>query len=336
MNRANEVQRAEAWVEDHVPDLSEKTFVVTGANSGLGLETVRLLARRGARVILTVRGREKGEEAIEWVRSRTGPDARLKAVELDLASLDSVAAAARSIEALGTPIDVLINNAGVMALPRAETADGFEVQIGVNHFGHFALTLRLLHFLIKAPFGRVITVTSLYHHRGQIAFDDLDWRSRRYRKFGAYAQSKLANLLFALELERRLRVAGVPNLISLAAHPGYAATNLQQAGPEAFGHRLEGAIMRMSNQLFAQSATMGALPSVMAATSAHVEGGDLTGPEGFRGVRGLPEIVAPASHARDRETARRLWELSERRTGVRLAEAIHPFAYRESLDLDAV
>jgi NAD(P)-dependent dehydrogenase (short-subunit alcohol dehydrogenase family) len=298
------------WTAEQIPDQSGRTAIVTGANSGLGLATARELARAGARVVLACRDTAKGRTAQAEIEAAVpGADLRLEA--LDLASLDSVRAFSGRVGGDPAGLDLLINNAGVMATPRRHTDDGFELQFGTNHLGHFALTGLLLGELEGRDDARVVTLSSGAHRIGRIAFDDLGGE-RRYFRWSAYGQSKLANLLFALELDRRLRAAG-STVKSLAAHPGYAATNLQTAGPPL----VDALIMRVGNALIAQSEDMGALPTLYAATEPGLEGGTFVGPDGFAEQRGHPKPVAPNSAARDEAVARRLWEVSERMTGVR-------------------
>ncbi|MGH2763336.1 MAG: oxidoreductase [Thermoleophilaceae bacterium] len=300
---------ADKWTAASIPDQRGRTAVVTGANSGLGLVTARELARAGARVVLACRSREKGEAALCEIEARV-PAGELEPEELDLASLDSVRAFAERFRAGHEALDLLINNAGVMATPRRRTADGFELQLGTNHLGHFALTGLLIGAMEGREDARVVTVSSPAHRMGRIAFDNLGGE-RRYFRWRAYGQSKLANLLFALELDRRLRAAG-STIKSLAAHPGYAATNLQSAGPPL----LDAAVMSVSNRLLAQSDEMGALPTLYAATEPGLEGGTFAGPDGLLEQRGHPQRVTPNRAARDEDVARRLWEVSEEMTGV--------------------
>jgi NAD(P)-dependent dehydrogenase (short-subunit alcohol dehydrogenase family) len=300
---------ANGWDAEQIPDQSGRTAIVTGANSGLGLVTARELARAGASVVMACRNLEKGHAAVDEVRAAV-PDAQVQLDELDLASLASVRAFADRFKAPHDGLDLLINNAGVMGSPRRRTADGFELQFGTNHLGHFALTSALLETMEGREDARVVTLSSTAHKMGRINFDNLNG-DRHYFRWNAYGQSKLANLLFALELDRRLRAAG-STVKSLAAHPGYAATNLQSAGPPLFD-RL---VMVASNALIAQSDEMGALPILYAATQPGLEGGTYVGPDGFQEQRGHPKIVQPSGRARDPETARRLWEVSERMTAV--------------------
>jgi NAD(P)-dependent dehydrogenase (short-subunit alcohol dehydrogenase family) len=283
--------------------------VVTGANSGLGLITARELARAGARVVLACRNVAKGEAARREIEA-AAPGAPLELEELDLASLESVRSFAERFRSSHDGLDLLINNAGVMAPPRRQTADGFELQFGTNHLGHFALTGRLIGTMEGRDDARVVTLSSTAHRTGRIAFDNLGGE-RRYFRWRAYGQSKLANLLFALELERRLSAAGSTTK-SMAAHPGYAATNLQFAGPPL----MDRLVMMVGNVVIAQSEEMGALPTLYAATEPGLPGGTYAGPDGLAEQRGHPQAVAPNRAARDEEVARRLWEVSEEMTGV--------------------
>jgi NAD(P)-dependent dehydrogenase (short-subunit alcohol dehydrogenase family) len=296
---------AEKWTAADIPDQSGRVAVVTGANSGLGLSTARDLARAGAQVVMAVRNLAKGEQAIAEI----GGNARLE--QLDLASLENVRAFA---DRVGGPIDLLINNAGVMAPPRQTTVDGFESQFGTNHLGHFALTGLLLPKLLAAPEPRVVTLSSGAHRIGTIHFDNLQGDSH-YNNWLWYGQSKLANLMFAIELSRRASAAG-SELVSVAAHPGYAATNLQFAGPATW---YEKGIMAVTNRVLAQSGDMGALPTLYAATFPGLAGGSFIGPDGFMEQRGYPHLVTGKKSAYDEAAARRLWEVSEELTGVRYA-----------------
>jgi len=283
-------------------DQAGRVAVVTGANSGIGFHAARELAAHGAKVVLAVRDTEgKGAAAA----SRMTGDVEVR--KLDLADLASVRAFAQDFDG---PIDLLVNNAGVMAPPRRTTADGFELQFGTNHLGHFALTGLLLDRLRD---GRVTTVSSGAHNIGRINFDDL-MGERRYQRWLAYGQSKLANLLFAYELQRRADAASFP-LTSTAAHPGYAATNLQTAGPQLEVSKVRELLGRAGNALLAQSDEMGALPTLYAATE-DLPGGTYIGPDGFMEQRGHPKIVNSNGRSRDEATARRLWDVSEELTGV--------------------
>jgi NAD(P)-dependent dehydrogenase (short-subunit alcohol dehydrogenase family) len=296
-----------SWTAADVPRLDGATAVVTGANSGLGLATARELARAGAVVVLACRSEEKARVAMDSIR-QVVPNAELTIGVLDLADLDSVRAFAG---ARSEPVDLLINNAGIMAAPRRATRQGFESQFGTNHLGHFALTGLLLESLLKAPAPRVVTVSSTMHRGGKMNFDDLNGE-RKYSRWGSYSQSKLANLMFCFELQRRASEAD-STLLSLAAHPGYAATNLQFAAPDRFYER---AYMWIGNRVFAQSADMGAEPTLYAATFPGLPGGTYVGPGGPGEQRGHPKVVTAAGKAYDEQAWRRLWEISEELTGV--------------------
>jgi len=298
-----------AWTVDDIPDQRGHRAIVTGANSGLGLVIARELARKGAAVVLACRNQEKGEVALAAVRA-AAPGADPELAALDLGSLASVRAFAAAQDA---PLDLLVNNAGLMAPPRATTADGFELQLGTNHLGHFALTGLVLDRLRAAPAPRVVTTSSGMHRYGRIDFDDLQGE-RRYRRWRAYGQSKLANLLFMLELDRRARAAGSP-LVSVAAHPGYAATHLQTAAPPM----LDRVVLQVVNRVVAQSADRGALPPLYAATVTELPGGSYVGPDGPGELRGSPQLVGMSARAQDPAVARRLWEVSEALTGVTYA-----------------
>ncbi len=286
------------WNAEDVGDQTGRTVIVTGANSGLGLVTARAFAQAGARVVLAVRDTGRGRDAAARIAGET------VVMPLDLASLASVRSFAEHWEG---PVDVLVNNAGVMAIGFSRTSAGFEMQIGTNHLGHFALTNLLLPHLKD----RVVTVSSLNHRYGTISLDDLNWERRRYRRWSAYAQSKLANLLFTLELERRLASAG-SKLCAFAAHPGYSATNLQSRT----GNPVSSVLMSVGNAIFAQSDTMGALPTLYAATQ-DLPGASYVGPDGLQETRGYPTLVGRSAKASDTEMAGRLWTLSEELTGVR-------------------
>jgi NAD(P)-dependent dehydrogenase (short-subunit alcohol dehydrogenase family) len=298
---------AASWIADRISSQVGRTFVVTGANSGLGLETVRALGGLGANVIMTARDRGKGEQALEKLLAEQ-PDARIELRTLDLADLDSVREFAGTVDEL----DVLINNAGVMMPPHGRTRQGYELQFGVNHLGHFALTGLLLERVFQSDDGRVVTVSSGLHKRGRIHFDDLHGE-HDYGRTKYYAQSKLANVVFALELHRRLRANNIA-IRSVLAHPGYSATNLQSAGPTGVGKLL----MKAGNRLFAQEAEMGALPQLYAGTGADVESGQFYGPDGRGESKGFPTVVEPLDAARDRELAKRLWDISEELSGVQI------------------
>jgi NAD(P)-dependent dehydrogenase (short-subunit alcohol dehydrogenase family) len=302
------------WTADDIPDLSGRVAVVTGANSGLGLVTARELARAGARVVLAARSPSKAESARGSIAEDV-PGAELEPRELDLADLLSVRDFAAGVASDHPALDLLVNNAGVMMTPPQKTTDGFELQFGTNHLGHFALTGELLDRLAAGTDARVVTVSSIEHKAGRVDFDDLQ-SERDYSPRRAYRQSKFANVLFGLELDRRLRAAGMP-VKSVLAHPGYSATNLQLSGPTGIVR----SFLRVTNKLVAQSPDKGALPTLYAATAPGVEGGEFFGPDGFMEGRGHPSRVDPVDRARDTESARRLWEVSEELTGVRYPEA---------------
>ncbi|MGA5546173.1 SDR family NAD(P)-dependent oxidoreductase [Mycobacterium sp. NPDC051198] len=294
------------WTTAKIPDQSGRTAVVTGANTGLGLETAKALAARGAHVVLAVRNVTKGEAAAEWI-SRSVPDADLELQRLDLGSLASVREAADEIRTKHERIDLLINNAGVMTPPKETTADGFELQFGTNHLGHFALTGLLLDRLLPVVGSRIVTVSSIGHRfsRG-IRFEDLQWE-RSYNRLQAYGQSKLANLLFTYELQRRLIGQ---HTTALAAHPGGSDTELAR--------HLPGPVQRavpLLRPLF-QEAAMGALPTLRAATDPAALGGQYYGPDGLGEQKGYPKLVTSNERSYDLELQRRLWAVSEELTGV--------------------
>jgi protochlorophyllide reductase len=296
-----------------IPDCSGKTVLVTGANSGIGFEAAKLLAAKGATVVLGCRDPRRGEAAVARI-VQSVPSARVELLLIDLARLASIREAAARFCDDHPCLDVLCNNAGVMAIPRTLTEDGFETQLAVNHLGPFALTGLLLPRLLSAPAARVVAVSSLVHRAARLRLDDLE-ASGRYQKWEAYSQSKLANLLFAYELQRRFKRSGTAT-ISVACHPGYTDTNLQQVGPALEGSRLRGALFRFSNTLFAQSPEKGALPLVYAATSPDVHGGDYIGPSGPGELHGPPAKVRSSRASYDAELARALWEASAARTGI--------------------
>lgn len=303
------------WHVENIPDQTGRTVVVTGANSGLGLETAKALAGAGADMVLACRNMEKGEAAVDQIRRET-PQAHLELMTLDLADLRSVASFAQTFKQSRSRLDSLINNAGVMALPERRTVDRFEMQFGVNHLGHFALTGQLLDQLMATPESRVVTVSSLAHKFGRLNFKDLNWEDRHYNKWLAYCQSKLANLVFALELERKLQKADA-DVSSVAAHPGLAATNLQMVGPKMSGSKLGALNMKATNLLLSQTQADGALPSLYAAAAPGVYGGEYFGPGGFAEMRGTPVKVDPAPRAKQEHPARELWRASEKLTGIK-------------------
>ena len=310
-----------SWSAEQIPDQSGRTAVVTGANSGIGLVTARELARHGATVVVACRDVSKGDEAVEQMRADLGSggeEAAFHVRKLDLADLDSVRSfASETIAAFPDGIDLLINNAGVMAPPRKQTADGFELQFGTNHLGHYALTGLLFDELKKKPGSRIVTVSSNAHKLGKLNFEDLQ-SENSYMRWNAYAQSKLANLVFALDLQRRIDEAGL-DMKSMAAHPGLTATNLYSATAgtgEGLINLLTIPVRAVSNTLFAQDAEHGALPTLFAAVSPGLAGGTYIGPDGIGEHRGSPTIVSPRKVANNPEVAERLWDESVRLTGI--------------------
>ncbi|TDK23910.1 SDR family NAD(P)-dependent oxidoreductase [Arthrobacter crusticola] len=291
------------WTEQHIPDQRGRVAVVTGANTGLGFETARMLAERGAAVVLAVRDTAKGRQAA----ARIAGDVTVQA--LDLTSLESIRSAAADLRANHPRIDLLINNAGVMYTPKQTTADGFELQFGTNHLGHFALTGLLMKQLLPVPGSRIVTVSSVGHRiRAAIHFDDLQWE-HSYNRIGAYGQAKLANLMFTYELQRRLAPHGTT--VAVAAHPGVSNTELMRNSP---------AVLRVPltwlAPLITQKAAMGALPTLRAATDPTVIGGQYYGPSGRGEVRGYPKLVTSSTESHDQLTQQRLWTVSEELTGV--------------------
>jgi NAD(P)-dependent dehydrogenase (short-subunit alcohol dehydrogenase family) len=298
------------WTETDVPDESGRVAIVTGSNTGLGYDTARVLAARGAKVVMAVRDTAKGEAAAARIRGIT-PRADVTVHKLDLGSLDSVRTASAELAAAYPRIDLLINNAGVMYPPKQSTADGFELQFGTNHLGHFALTGLLLKNLLSVDGSRVVAVASIAHKiKAKIDFADLQWEHRRYDRVAAYGQSKLANLMFAYDLQRRLSAANAKT-ISVAAHPGVAATELVRHVP---GASLPG-VSWLSGRLL-NTSELGALPTLRAATDPAVRGGQYWGPDGFRELRGYPKLVDSSAQSHDTAIQDRLWTVSEELTGV--------------------
>src|SRR6266516_1299152 len=304
------------WTTRDIPDQSGRTALITGGNSGLGYQAVLQLARKGARVLLAARDRARGTAALERLAAEA-PATNAELAQLDLADLACIERFSAALLDGGQGLDLLINNAGVMAIPHRETtAQGYERQFGTNHLGHFALTGRLLPALARRPGSRVVTVSSNQHKRAKgIDFDDLQ-AEHSYRPWGAYAQSKLANAMFVLEFDRRLRAAGL-DIVSAGAHPGFAHTNLQITGPRSGGISLVARGMGLATRLFAQPARDGALPTLYAATAGNVHGGDYFGPDGPGEMRGHhPKLVQFSAAAHDQAAAARLWAVSEELTGV--------------------
>jgi len=298
-----------AWSFDDIPDQTGRVAVVTGANTGIGFETARILAAKGAHVVLTYRDKGKGEAALDRIRAGQ-PAGAVTGAELDLADLDSVTAFADAYRADHDRLDLLINNAGVMAPPLGRTRQGFELQFGTNHLGHFALTGELLPLLDAAPAARVVTVSSLAHWTGGVDVDDLNWRQRRYRPWAAYGQSKLANLLFTLELQRRLTEAG-STVRAVAAHPGLTSTEIgrhQGRSTDESRSRIE--------RMIRMRPPAGALPSLRAATDPQAAAGSYWGPARRFGTSGPPAPARSSARAKDTVMASRLWSESEQLTGV--------------------
>ncbi len=300
-----------SWSLDALPEQSGRTIVITGANSGIGWEAARMLAARGARVVMACRSPERAEGAAQRVRDIV-PSAQVEFARLDLSSMRSIRAAAANLRDRFPRIDVLINNAGIMAIPRTLTEDGFEAQIGTNHLGHFALTGLLFDHLAEAPSPRVVNVSSGMHWVGRMDFDDL-FGTKRYEKWSAYAQSKLANMLFTYELQRRLSARSSP-VVTAACHPGYASTNLQGVGPAMAGSSSAAFTFKAFNAVFAQSAAWGGRPTVHAAIAPDVGGGDLIGP--FLEMWGNPRKGRTSAASRNEASAARLWDVSQQLTGV--------------------
>ena len=293
------------WNIEQIDDQSGRVAIVTGSNSGIGFETAKALALRGARVVLACRSEDKGRAAVEAIEA-AGPSGSVELGLLDLSSLDSVRAFAESFLDENERLDLLINNAGVMMPPASRTADGFELQFGTNHLGHFALTGLLLPLLVETEGSRVVNVSSAAHKWGSIDFGDLQWETRPYKKAASYGQSKLANLLFTYELQRRLEEAGA-STIATAAHPGWTGTDLQR----------HAGLFRLLNPLFAMKPWQGALPTLYAAVADEARGGEYFGPDGVMEMRGWPKRVHSNEESRDETVARQLWDVSEELTGVR-------------------
>lgn len=291
------------WTTDNMPDQTGRVAIITGANSGIGYETARALAKKGATVIIACRNQQKGEAAAQQIRDEK-PKGTVRMMQLDLADLDSVRHFAETIHHDYDRLDLLINNAGIMHPPFGKTKQGFETQFGVNHLGHFSLTGLLLDLIKRTPHARIVTVSSMAHRFGRIDFDNLN-AEKGYRANAAYGQSKLANLLFTYELQHKLRASG-NDTIAVAAHPGWTATNLQQ----------HSGVVRFFNRFFAQTPEMGALPTLRAATAPDVQGGDYYGPSRRMEMVGYPIKVQSNGRSHDTEVAAQLWTVSEDMTGV--------------------
>ncbi len=302
------------WTESDVGNQVGRTVLVTGANSGIGWDATRVLAAKGAKILLSCRNPQRGEDAIRRLRE-IQPSAQAHFLHMDLADLDSVREAASRVQREHASLDLLINNAGLMATPQQRTAQGFEMQLGVNHLGHFALTGLLLPQLLRTPGSRIVTVSSNGHRPGHIHFDDLHWR-RSYSPWAAYFQSKLANLLFTYELQRKLLAAG-STTAALAAHPGGSKTNLGNQNPGGFFNTLLVKSRPLIERFLLQSSAMGALPTLRAAVDPEARGGEYYGPNGIGEQMGHPVRVNSSRRSHDPETARRLWQVSEDLTGVK-------------------
>jgi NAD(P)-dependent dehydrogenase (short-subunit alcohol dehydrogenase family) len=293
------------WNAADIPEQHKRVVMVTGSSGGIGFEIAKALACKQATVILAVRNTEKGR-IVQDLITQILPDAAVIIMDLDLASLDSIKRFAEHFRQRFVQLDLLINNAGIMAPPFRRSVDGFELQFATNHLGHFALTLLLIDILKTTEKSRIVTVSSSAHYFGRLDLDDLNWTTRRYRKWQAYGDSKLANLYFTRELQLRLE-QDCSGTIAVSAHPGWSATELQR-------HQLWASLL---NRFFAQTAAMGALPVLYAATAPDVRGGDYFGPDGFAGFKGFPKRVGSSGLSQDMAIARRLWSLSETMTGVR-------------------
>lgn len=295
----------EKWDSSNILDQKGRVAIVTGSSSGIGYETARVLAEKNATVIIAVRNLQKGKTATVKILGQH-PNADVKVMELDLANLESVRKFAGEFKKNFDRLDLLINNAGVMMPPYSKTADGFELQFGTNHLGHFALTGLLFDLIKGTPGSRIVNVSSGAHNYGDLEFDDLNWEKRSYKKMKAYADSKIANLYFTYELQKRVeRNRGNP--LVTAAHPGWTSTELQR----------HAGLIRFLNHFFSQDITMGALPTLYAAVDADVKGGDYYGPSGWREMKGYPKKVESNELSHNQEIARKLWEISEELTGVK-------------------
>jgi NAD(P)-dependent dehydrogenase (short-subunit alcohol dehydrogenase family) len=308
-----EIMGNHPWNTNDIPSLTGKTALVTGANSGLGYHATLELARKGAHVVMACRTPARAQAAFDQILAAV-PGASLEIMPLDLSSLASIRSFVDTFRQKYSQLHIQINNAGVMGIPRSHTADGFEMQFGTNHLGHFALTGLLLSMVCATPQSRIVTVSSMMHQFGVVHFDDL-MGERHYDAWAAYSQSKLANLLFAYELQRKL-TARQSATLSIGAHPGYAATHLQFVSAEMQGSNLQRWFNQLGNSLFAQSAAQGALSELYAATAPEVEGGTYIGPDGIGGLRGYPKVVKSNARSYDQAVAQKLWQVSEELTGV--------------------
>ncbi|WP_250655857.1 oxidoreductase [Alkalimarinus coralli] len=303
------------WTTNDIPNLNGKVAIVTGANGGLGLVAAKALASKGCHVVMACRSIEKANAAADEIRQQH-PTASVEIITLDLSSLESIKQFSDQIHKRFQAIDILCNNAGVMDIPYRKTTDGFEMQFGTNHLGHFALTGHLLDLIAHTEGARIVTTSSLMHIPGKINFNDLH-SEEGYSGWKAYFQSKLANLLFTFELQRKLKNAGA-KAISVASHPGYASTNLQLVGAQMGGASMQEKVWKTMNNCVAQSAEMGTLPTLYAATHPNIQGGDYIGPN-VMGWRGYPKKVGASKRAKDADLAAKLWSVSENLTGVAFA-----------------
>jgi NAD(P)-dependent dehydrogenase (short-subunit alcohol dehydrogenase family) len=292
------------WDSDNITNQKGRVVIVTGSSSGIGFETARVLANKEATVIIAIRNMKKGNAALEKIKKENAT-ADVKVMELDLANLKSVRRFADKFNEEYSQLDLLINNAGVMIPPYSKTADGFELQFGTNHLGHFALTGLLLERIINTPSSRIVNVSSTAHKMGNLNFDDLNWEKRKYKKMKSYGDSKIANLYFTYELQRKLS-DGKANVLVTASHPGWTATELQR----------HTGLIEALNGVFAQGIQMGALPTLYGAVAEDAEGGDFFGPAGFMEMKGYPKRVQSIPRAQDKEIAQKLWTVSEKLTGV--------------------
>ena len=293
------------WDSNDIPDQKGRIAIVTGSSSGIGYETARVLANKNAEVIMAVRNLQKGNAALDKIKAGY-QDADVKVMELDIASLESVRRFTEDFKKNYSRLDLLINNAGVMMPPYSKTADGFELQFGTNHLGHFALTGLLMDLIINTESSRIVNVSSTSHKSGKIDFDDLDWEKRTYKKMRAYGDSKIANIYFTYELQRNLEKAG-SKTIAVASHPGWTATELQR----------HVGIVNFLNRFFSQGIDMGALPTLYAAIAPDVKGGDYYGPAGWLEMRGYPKKVESNELSHDQKISKKLWEASEELTGIK-------------------
>ena len=305
--------RINKWISENVPEMTGKLVIVTGANSGLGLEVSKVFAAQGANLIMACRNISKGKEALNSIKE-IYPGASVEVAELDLADLNSVQSFVEKITKEYKRLDILCNNAGVMALPELRTKDGFEMQFGTNHLGHFSLTLGLLPLLNTSDGARVVNISSMAAKMGKIDFSNLN-AEKNYDKWGAYGQSKLANLLFTFELQKRLQKSGSKTTV-YSSHPGYSATNLLTTGPKLEGASVKKKFMQLADSLIATKASLGALSTIYAATSQEVKAGALYGPALF-GMWGLPAENKIVEKGKDPETALKLWDVSEKLTGIK-------------------